>query len=402
MNDVLRAAAPLSRPCPVCGHASGDVLRRMRFVLPEGHPLGQGYDLVACGHCHMVFADLVASAEDFERHYRDGSIYAAASASGAGVEPCDRQRLEETARRIQRLCGGRPGRLVDVGSGAGGLLTALAALGWDDRVGLDPSPQCVDAMRAQGHVAQQALLGRGLPAVGPARVVCLVHVLEHVRDPLPALEEAVGLLGSDGLLFVEVPDASRYHEHLIAPFQDINTEHINHFSGDHLRLLLARAGLTVIASGSWSFPVNATDRYPATWAMARRGGRLVAPIPGAALVSAIQAYLDESQRRMDAIDVRLAEVLAGCPDGLVVWGTGQLLMRLLAETRLKDAQVRCFIDGNPANHGRIIMGVAVRGPEALAERPVPVLVCSAIHHAAIQRRIREELKLTIPVFCVVE
>jgi hypothetical protein len=148
--------------------------------------------------------------------------------------------------------------------------------------------------------------------------------------------------------------------------------------------------------------VNEADRYPATWAMAHHGGRQAAPIPGAALVSAIQGYLDESQRRMDVIDARLAEVMADCPDGFAVWGTGQLLMRLLAETRLKDAQVLCFIDGNPANHGRVIQGVAVRGPEALAERPVPVLVCSAIHHAAILRRIREELRLSIPVFCVVE
>ena len=38
------------------------------------------------------------------------------------------------------------------------------------------------------------------------------------------------LLKTDGLLYVEVPDAVAYTEYLYAPFQDFNTEHINHFS----------------------------------------------------------------------------------------------------------------------------------------------------------------------------
>ena len=37
------------------------------------------------------------------------------------------------------------------------------------------------------------------------------------------------LLKTNGVLYIEVPDATAYVEFLYSPFQDFNTEHINHF-----------------------------------------------------------------------------------------------------------------------------------------------------------------------------
>ena len=79
---------------------------------------------------------------------------------------------------------------------------------------------------------------------------------------------------------------------------------------------------------------------------------------------------------------------------VIVWGTGQLALKLLAETVLGDAQIECFIDGNPVFHGLRIGGVPVRGPEVLADYDCPVVIASTIHRDAIERRIRGELGAT--------
>jgi hypothetical protein len=39
------------------------------------------------------------------------------------------------------------------------------------------------------------------------------------------------------MAFILVPDASRFAEFMVSPFQDINIEHINHFSADTLNKL---------------------------------------------------------------------------------------------------------------------------------------------------------------------
>jgi len=47
------------------------------------------------------------------------------------------------------------------------------------------------------------------------------------------------MLKKDGkqIVYIEVPDAARYIDFLYSPFQDFNTEHINHLSSFLMKIL---------------------------------------------------------------------------------------------------------------------------------------------------------------------
>jgi hypothetical protein len=83
---------------------------------------------------------------------------------------------------------------------------------------------------------------------------------------------------------------------------------------------------------------------------------------------------------------------------LVVWGVGQLTLKLLVETRLSSADIVAFTDGNPLHHGKTLRERPILTPEALHTLPPhPIVIGSLLHHAAIARRIREELALPNPI-----
>jgi len=87
------------RPCPVCSAISVDILHSQRFVLPEGHPLTPGYNIVACLLCEFAYADTPLTQLDYDRYYTQLSSYSDGKTSTEGVEnPADMKRQQKTAR----------------------------------------------------------------------------------------------------------------------------------------------------------------------------------------------------------------------------------------------------------------------------------------------------------------
>jgi 2-polyprenyl-3-methyl-5-hydroxy-6-metoxy-1,4-benzoquinol methylase len=97
------------------------------------------------------------------------------------------------------------GRLLDLGSGHGGLV-ALARWAGFDATGLELSPWVVDFARQAfgvpmlcGPLEDQRLEPHSLD------VVVLADVLEHLPDPVGTMRRCLELLRDDGILLVETP-----------------------------------------------------------------------------------------------------------------------------------------------------------------------------------------------------
>ncbi len=109
------------------------------------------------------------------------------------------------------------------------MLDHLRRLGFTRLVGIDPSSACVANTMKRGIEAHPGTFGAMESAIGLFDCIVVSHVLEHVQDLAEACDFLVSHLTDGGILYAEVPDGSRYGEFLFAPFQDFNTEHINHF-----------------------------------------------------------------------------------------------------------------------------------------------------------------------------
>jgi hypothetical protein len=135
--------------------------------------------------------------------------------------------------------------IVEIGANDGAFLTVLEQIGFGKRLGVEPSRPCAAACRAAGHPVEnthldQAEAIRIRERYGPARAVVCRHTLEHVPDPLGLLRAIQTLLGREGILFVEVPDAHEITVDLRG--YELWDEHLHSFTPANLQLLARRAG----------------------------------------------------------------------------------------------------------------------------------------------------------------
>ncbi len=388
------------RPCPICGNHSVEVLHHQRFVLAEEHILPESYDVVWCGQCGFAYADTSATQADYDRYYAEFSKYEDNQIStGGGGSGWDAKRLGETARAIAQVLTDREMRIVDIGCANGGLLGELKKLGFKNLVGLDPSPACVAHTR-NNHGVEAAIgsLDHFPSEIGKFDLVILSHVLEHVLNLRPAVEKISQLLEKDSSLYVEVPDASRYHDFLVAPFQDFNTEHINHFNLTSMRNLFIPRGFQVEQTGEKVIASSPDNHYPAIFGFFRAAGVSASrsyEIDGD-FRERLVSYIEASRKKIATISARL-ELLSRGGSSILVWGTGQLTMKLLAENALPLERVSAFVDGNPINQGKTLLGIPILAPDEIVDRESPILITTLLHQKEISSRIKESLKLPNPL-----
>ena len=294
------------RPCQICDAAACEVLHRQKFVLPQGHPLTAGYDVVCCNRCGFVYADTTVSQADYDRFYAQFSKYEDRQTStGGGDAPWDAERLAATAAYIAEFLPDRRARILDIGCANGGLLRALRDLGWDNVVGVDPSAACVEnTRRLHGIEAHVGVLSAIPVGLGQFDCVILSHVLEHVSNLHPAVHSLGDLVRPGGIAYVETPDATRYAEFVTAPFQDFNTEHINHFSLRCLANLFGGAGWNALAAGQKVILSAPQMPYPALYTVfAHEPGEAHGFIltPDTELPGQIRAYIARSQASLDEL-----------------------------------------------------------------------------------------------------
>lgn len=379
----------LHRVCPICGGARGEVLHRQEFYLPAGHPLEGGYEVVACVGCGFVFADTLVDQAAYDRFYAERSKYEdSATSTGSGLSEWDARRLNDMADAIAARASGSNARVLDLGCANGGLLGALERKGFSDLTGVDPSPACAaTARRSYGVQAVVASL-YALPDLGLFDVITLSHVLEHLENLQGAVQNLPRMLRPGGIVYIEVPDAGRYTECLVAPFQDFNTEHINHFSHRTLRRLMAGAGLVPFFEGAKTIAAAQGIPYPAIFGFYRTGHVAAESEGDEELAPKVRAYVEESQQMLDSMNRRIEAAMAG-NKRIVVWGTGQLTSKLLAKTKLAEADIVSFIDGNPIHHGEVWMGRPVVSPESVIDANASILIATTIHQDDIVARIEK-------------
>ena len=381
----------LNRGCPVCDSMEGDVIHRQAFVAPAELAAPDVVDIVVCNACGMCFSDLAVPQFEIDAAYAEHSKYADTSLYAADGEadlpstdaPWDLERLEGTAQWLASKV--PPGaRVLDAGCATGALISFLQTEGFDQIVGLDPSPVAVATVRRRYGV--DAIAGSLFDPpfdLGRFDLVILSHVMEHLRDIRAAVEGLHRMTNLGGLVYVEVPDATGYADRLVAPFHDFNTEHINHFSELLLQSLFHAAGFVTRESGTKVVLSSPTDPYPAAFGLfekVREDLRWGTVAPDPVLAPAIEEYVEKSSALMDEYTQMIdAEVGTG---PIVVWGAGQLSMKLLAGP-LAGVEVEAVVDGSADKWGMRMGDIEVVSPDSVGTGMSPILVTSVHHFASI-------------------
>jgi SAM-dependent methyltransferase len=372
-----------ARPCPVCANAkNAEILHRQGFVLPQGHILkkAEKYDVVSCGSCGFVYADTSIPQKTYDRYYADMSKYE------TGYSGVDTGRHMSQARLIKSFLTGNDQKVLDVGCGNGGLLLALKKLGHKNLAGLDPSKKCVGNIKKSGIKGSAGTIFKH-KAAGKFDMVILSHVMEHVKDVSAAMDRLSAMLNENGLLYIEVPDASSYAANYVVPFYYFDTEHINHFEEASLINLGVVKGLRVVSLGKKLIQASAETRYPAVYALYEKTGTKVSRINYAK--PCVNEYI-----RLSAADTgaraAIRELLKK-KKKIIIWGAGNYTMRLLKNSGLAKCDITAFIDKDPKKQGQKINGKFVLPPGRIRDisADTVIVICSAVYAREITAEIRK-------------
>ena len=322
--------------------------RALRRVTSDCRPWPAGGRIGVCRSCGAVQKPcddaFLAEIDDIYRSY---TIYhQAAGAEQAVFEqssglPASRSaRLLETFRRHTDL---KPvGRMLDVGCGNGATIRAFGRVAPDwTKAGTE--------FDAKYRAEVESIPNTEPLHVGPVEtvpgsfdVITMVHVLEHIVDPIEMLKTLRGKLAPGGLLLIEVP------HHPANPFELLIADHRTHFTAGSLTRVLATAGFeTATVAEDW-IPKELS-------AVARPATGIATPPPGDAATSReiIATSLSWLSRAAD----RLRELAS--TDRIGLFGTSIAGTWLAAEA---GDSVAFFVDEDPARAGRAYLGRPVHPP----------------------------------------
>jgi SAM-dependent methyltransferase len=199
--------------------------------------------LVVCGACQVVSLAHPPGREELTNLYTTGLYEPAAPRGGPLVTWM--HRMIGAVR--MRILPGRPGRLVDVGSGKGHFLDAARRAGWAV-LGIEVSEAAAaEAHRRYGQTTTLVADWGDAEQSGPFDAITFWHVLEHLPDPVDALRRARPLLARDGVVVVGVPNLASWQARVFGDawlHLDI-PRHLVHFTPATLAMVMSRAGFVV-------------------------------------------------------------------------------------------------------------------------------------------------------------
>jgi SAM-dependent methyltransferase len=175
-----------------------------------------GFDRVACVSCGALFVSPMVSEAEARAIYEHETSWSLGSAldKGARLEGAVYEGRRASAHRrigreLDRLTGG-PGRLLDVGCGAGAFLQHMQRSGWRAE-GIDINPQFVRICRERGLDVRLGSPSELADSGQRFDCVSFLNVIGYIPDPIATLQLARRVLRPGGVVVIEDPNLA-FHQ----------------------------------------------------------------------------------------------------------------------------------------------------------------------------------------------
>lgn len=214
------------------------------------HGISGEFPVVRCRGCGLLRTSPRPTASDIQRYYPDayGPYTTTAVGHQSSNAAAKRGRLERLLEpRTNVLPPVPPGRMLEIGCGAGAFLHRMAMQGWEVE-GLELSPTAGEEARQLGYPVFIGSLAAAPDPEAPYDLIVGWMVLEHLHDPVGMLRKLWRWSAPGGWLALSVPDAGALEFKL---FRDAwyaldVPRHLFHFTVGTARLVLARTGWQLV------------------------------------------------------------------------------------------------------------------------------------------------------------
>lgn len=338
--------------CGICGGGTLEEMadyRVLRRVTSDCRAWPAGGRLGVCRACGAVqkpaddafLADIDAIYKSYTIYHQAAGAEQAVFEQSSGLPASRSVRLLETFRDRAGLKSS--GRMLDVGCGNGATIRAFGqvAPGWT-KAGTEFDGKYRAEVESIPNT-EPLHVGSVQEVPGTFDVITMIHVLEHIVDPVDVLTTLRGMLASGGLLLIEVP------HHPANPFELLIADHRSHFTADSLVRALSAAGYEIVSV--------AEDWIPKELSVVARPARAAVPAPSLGDVTTARQRIAGSLAWLRSTAEQLRRLGADAPLGL--FGTSIAGTWLAAE--VGDA-IAFFVDEDPNRVGRTYLGKPVHAP----------------------------------------
>lgn len=324
------SATRIDARCPICQEETEQMLA---LEFSEHAWLPHRLSLALCNACDFAFTT-PANADSYAKYYAETT-----NDQLAGDDPSSDGwiRYETQAGFLAPVLARQtPKRVLDMGCGSGGLLHTLQkCFGQHHYHGVDPNA-----------VAQSTPEGISFSPDWPQPeetfdLIIVSHALEHMVD-LDTFSRICQFLAPDGVLYIEVPDATRYADFPRREYlYYIDRLHVNHFTSSSLWRLMARWGLSVTWFGQHDFLYKDQGSYPSCCILATAAVMADSTPPDAVpLTVALKQYLKGESLRAAAWRQCLDDY-----SDILVYGFGDNFFRCVHENGpLAGCNIQAVID----------------------------------------------------------
>ena len=236
--------------CPLCGNSKAK-------VISEIDSFGFKVRYYLCQTCGFVFQNPGESAAADPAFYAETyrKLYQSTEEPTAKDLRQQRLRAEYQLDLLQNHGVCRLWRALDIGASSGTLLQTLHKAYGGEMIGVEPGNAYRKLAEAKGFKLYPSLEELQAHETAKFDLVTMMHVLEHLENPLEALRNIrANLLGDGGFLLVEVPNFYAHESYELA--------HLSCFTEHTLGEMLKQAGYEIMHARKHGYPRSETlDLY---------------------------------------------------------------------------------------------------------------------------------------------
>lgn len=223
--------------CNLCGNSDFEsVYKRNNIeVITSRENFKIDINNVICKKCGLVFQNPVMEKEKLANFYSDQ--YRVDESKGETVRKQQKEYLDKFISK-------KKGVVLDIGSFEGVFLNLFKKEGWTC-IGVEPCQEAAKICREKYNIEVYEEMFENINFDDNMfDIIAIRHVLEHVDDPMNAIKLMKRYLKDDGIIFIEVPDISKFDSDNIADSYDF--QHIYNFSSSVMKNYIFKCGLELV------------------------------------------------------------------------------------------------------------------------------------------------------------